>query len=68
MYFDSFSAFLSMGGYGGYVWSAFGITFLSLGILLWRSIAGGRKIMHEVKAKQLRQARIDAAKNLENTL
>jgi heme exporter protein D len=68
MHFESFSDLLAMGGYGSYVWSAFGITFLSLFILLWRSIASGKKIINDVKAKQERQARIDAAKNLENTL
>ncbi len=26
MHFDSMSAFLAMGGYAAYVWSAFGIT------------------------------------------
>ncbi len=29
--------FLSMGGYGPYVWSAYALTFLVLGGLLWQS-------------------------------
>ena len=29
MYFDSLSAAMTMGGHGGYVWSAYAITFLS---------------------------------------
>ncbi|WP_375750853.1 heme exporter protein CcmD [Vibrio sp. HN007] len=68
MHFESFSDLLAMSGYGAYVWSAFGITFLALFILLWNSISTGKKITKEIKAKQARQARIDAAKNLENTL
>jgi heme exporter protein D len=28
---------LSMGGYGGYVWSAFGFAVISMGVLLWQS-------------------------------
>ncbi|MDG3088748.1 heme exporter protein CcmD [Vibrio hannami] len=68
MHFENFSDLLAMGGYGAYVWSAFGITFLALFILLWNSVSTSKKITKEIKAKQARQARIDAAKNLENTL
>lgn len=68
MHFDSLSDFLAMGGYAGYVWSAFGITFASMMILLWVSVRRGRRLLTEVQAKVDRQARIDAAKNLENTL
>lgn len=57
-----------MGGYASYVWSAFGITFLSMLILLITSLRRGDALMKEVKAKIDRQARIDAAKNMENTL
>ncbi len=56
-----------MGGYASYVWSAFGITFLSMLILI-TSLRRGDALMKEVKAKIDRQARIDAAKNMENTL
>ncbi|MBD1556072.1 heme exporter protein CcmD [Vibrio sp. S9_S30] len=68
MYFESISDFLAMGGYASYVWGAFGITFLSMLILLFSSIKRGRNLMDEVNVKIDRQARIDAAKNLENTL
>jgi heme exporter protein D len=37
---DLVAAFLAMGGYGGYVWAAFGITAAALATLLlvsWRS-------------------------------
>lgn len=68
MYFETFSDFLAMGGYGAYVWGAFGITFLSMLILIASSMMTGKKIIQEVKNKQQRQARIEAAKNLENTL
>ncbi|MEL7287586.1 MAG: heme exporter protein CcmD [Pseudomonadota bacterium] len=47
---------------------AFGITFLSMLILLISSIRRGDALLKEVKAKIDRQARIDAAKNMENTL
>ncbi|MBE5181848.1 heme exporter protein CcmD [Vibrio parahaemolyticus] len=68
MYFESLSDFFAMGGYASYVWSAFGITFLSMLILLITSLRRGDALMKEVKAKIDRQARIDAAKNMENTL
>ncbi|RJX73810.1 heme exporter protein CcmD [Vibrio sinensis] len=68
MHFESFSDFLAMGGYAGYVWAAFGITFgVMIGILVI-SLRQGKTLMNEVVAKIDRQARIDAAKNLENTL
>ncbi|EMW0563418.1 TPA: heme exporter protein CcmD [Vibrio parahaemolyticus] len=68
MHFESLSDFFAMGGYASYVWSAFGITFLSMFILLITSLRRGDALMKEVKAKIDRQARIDAAKNMENTL
>lgn len=68
MHFDSFSDFLAMGGYSGYVWSAFGITFLSMLILLAVSMKRGKTLLQDVQAKVDRQARIDAAKHMENTL
>ena len=68
MHFDSFSDFLAMGGYSAYVWSAFGITFGAMIILLIVSIRQGNVLLDNVNAKVERQARIDAAKDLENTL
>ncbi|HHI5048042.1 TPA: heme exporter protein CcmD [Vibrio parahaemolyticus] len=68
MHFESLSDFFAMGGYASYVWSAFGITFLSMLILLITSLRRGDALMKEVKAKIDRQERIDAAKNMENTL
>ena len=68
MHFESLSDFFAMGGYASYVWSAFGITFLSMLILLITSLRRGDALLKEVKAKIDRQARIDEAKNMENTL
>ncbi len=68
MYFESLSDFFAMGGYASYVWSSFGITFLSMLIILITSLRRGDALLDEVKAKIDRQARIDAAKNMENTL
>ncbi|MEC7940770.1 MAG: heme exporter protein CcmD [Pseudomonadota bacterium] len=68
MYFESLSDFFAMGGYASYVWGAFGITFFSMIVLLVVSIRRGNQLLTEVRAKVDRQARIDAAKNMENTL
>ncbi|HDY8064464.1 heme transporter CcmD [Vibrio vulnificus] len=68
MHFESLSEFFAMGGYASYVWGAFGITFLSMLILLISSLRRSDALLNEVKAKIDRQARIDAAKNMENTL
>ncbi|PMH32898.1 heme exporter protein CcmD [Vibrio lentus] len=68
MYFESLSDFFAMGGYASYVWSAFGITFLAMIVLLIVSVRRGKQLLTEVQAKIDRQARIDAAKNMENTL
>ncbi|RLA49058.1 MAG: heme exporter protein CcmD [Gammaproteobacteria bacterium] len=40
MYFDSFDALLTMGGHGGFVWSAYLITILVMAAIL---IAPGRR-------------------------
>ncbi len=68
MHFESLSEFFAMGGYASYVWGAFGITFLAMLILLISSLRRSDALLKEVKAKMDRQARIDAAKNMENTL
>ncbi|EKF9299929.1 heme exporter protein CcmD [Vibrio cholerae] len=68
MYFDSFSDFLAMGGYAAYVWSAFGLTYLSIAMLWIVSVRRKTKLLNQVRDKLARQARIDAAKHMENTL
>ncbi|WP_448211865.1 heme exporter protein CcmD [Colwellia sp. MEBiC06753] len=37
MQFDSFAAFLDMGGYGFFVWLSFGISAALLGLLIFAS-------------------------------
>ncbi|CAM2794659.1 heme exporter protein CcmD [Vibrio rarus] len=68
MHFDSFSDFLLMGGYAFYVWAAFIITFGALGLIFFVSCLENKAALKEVNNKMARQARIDAAKNMENTL
>lgn len=68
MYFTTWSDFIAMGGYAGYVWGGFGITYLSMAILWFMSINRRNTLMKEVKNKIKRQERIEAAKHMENTL
>ncbi|MDE1514592.1 MULTISPECIES: heme exporter protein CcmD [Vibrio] len=68
MHFQSFSDFLAMGGYASYVWSAFGLTYLSMAVLWVASVRRKQQLLAEVRNKLERQARIDAAKQSENTL
>ena len=68
MYFDSLAQFFHMGGYAAYVWSAFGITSVSMLLLVWNSLRTGKQLLNDVKNRVERQARIDAAKKMENTL
>jgi heme exporter protein D len=68
MHFESLSELFLMGGYASYVWSAFGITFGALILIFVVSRKESKTVLKEVKNRMDRQARIEAAKNVENTL
>ncbi|WP_028024806.1 heme exporter protein CcmD [Enterovibrio calviensis] len=68
MHFSSFSAFLDMGGYAGYVWSAFAITFLAMFWVVFSAHLTRRKLIREIKNRVAREQRIKKAQNMENTL
>ena len=68
MHFSSLSELWAMGGYGAYVWGAVAITVITLGSLVMISRRQGKKIIKEIRNRHERQQRIDAAKNMENTL
>jgi heme exporter protein D len=68
MYFESLSDFFAMGGYAAYVWGSFAFTFFAMLALYVSSARRTGALLDAVKAKVDRQARIDAAKNMENTL
>lgn len=58
--FDSISDFFAMGGYGFYVWLAYGITFAAMGILIWQS---KREITQTLRIVQKEQAREKAVRS-----
>ncbi|ARD24199.1 Heme exporter protein D [Shewanella sp. P1-14-1] len=56
--FESFSEFLNMGGYAFYVWLSYGVTFGSLGILLFLSLRQKKKVLLEIAKKMEREDRL----------
>ncbi len=62
MQFDSWQAFINMGGYGIYVWSSFAGTFLCLGLLAleasWRrSVLAREATKQAARAERILRAR-----------
>lgn len=53
--FDSISDFFAMGGYGFYVWLAYGITFVAMGLLIWQSKREIQQTLRIVKKEQARE-------------
>lgn len=58
MQFESFNAFLHMGGYAFYVWLAYGVTLLSLGMLIFISSRKKHKVLTEIAKKMAREERL----------
>lgn len=55
MYFQSFSDVMTMGGHGGYVWSAYGISFIVVAYLVLLPLARKKRFFRD----QVRRARRD---------
>jgi len=68
MAFNSFADFIAMGGYGFYVWLAYGISFLSLIMIIFNTLVKRKKILRAVNKRIAREQRINKAKNMEGTL
>lgn len=58
MQFDSFSAFLDMGGYGFYVWLSFGVATALILALLTSSILGHKKVINTIAIRQKREEKL----------
>ncbi|MAV72997.1 MAG: heme exporter protein CcmD [Cellvibrionales bacterium TMED21] len=63
MYFDSLSAAMTMGGHGGYVWSAYAITFLVLGVVILRPILSARRLRRDIRSELARKATVSGVSN-----
>lgn len=51
MAFQSLNDFLNMGGFASYVWPAYLICALSMGMYAWNSVKHYRKTIHRLKKK-----------------
>ena len=62
MFFQSWSDFINMGGYGFYVWLSYGISLVTMIILAIQSVKGRKTVLKEVLREQQREARLNQAK------
>ncbi|GAA6184078.1 MULTISPECIES: heme exporter protein CcmD [Alteromonadaceae] len=60
--FDSWQAFWQMGGYGFYVWLAFGVSFLAVFLVVYESIWAKKQLIKAVNAQIARKKRIKQKK------
>ncbi len=76
MQFDSFSAFINMGGYGFYVWLSYGVATALLLILMFSSVTGHKHVIKNIaqrkqredKLRQVREQRQKQDKQSKSTL
>ena len=68
MAFSSLTDFLAMGGYAFYVWLAYGISLVSLVILVINTLYKKKQIFARIEQNIERKNRIDKAKNTEGIL
>jgi heme exporter protein D len=51
------SAWFAMGGYGGFIWSAYAVAFAALGGLIVLSLSARRRVRRELSARGLDKRR-----------
>jgi len=54
---------MTMGGHGGYVWSAYAITFLVLGVVILRPILSARRLRRDIRSELARKATVSGVSN-----
>ncbi|MFC0949454.1 heme exporter protein CcmD [Pasteurella multocida] len=62
MFFVTWQDFFNMGGYGFYVWLAYGISLLAIVVLIVQSVKERKAILRDVLREQQRQARLQKNK------
>ncbi|MGL1959521.1 MAG: heme exporter protein CcmD [Colwellia sp.] len=62
MQFDSFSAFINMGGYGFYVWLSFGISAALLMALIFSSSLGHKQVIKNIALRHKREDKLRQAR------
>ncbi len=68
MQFNSLNDFLAMGGYGFYVWLAFGVSALAMLAIIVDSVIKRNAIIKSVARQSTRQQRRQAAKEVTERL
>ncbi|WP_088330208.1 heme exporter protein CcmD [Lacimicrobium sp. SS2-24] len=63
MQFESWSEFWAMGGYGFFVWLAFGVSLLALIGLILQSRLARKQVLRTILQEQQRQKRIQASRS-----
>ena len=58
MAFDSWQEVVWMGGYGFYVWLAFGVTLLALAVLVLNGLFTRKKLVQLAQQQQQRKQRL----------
>jgi heme exporter protein D len=58
MQFDSFSAFIDMGGYGFYVWLSYGVATALLLILILSSVTGHKQVIKNIAQRKQREDKL----------
>mgnify|MGYP003384268058 CR=1 FL=1 len=58
MQFDSFSAFIEMGGYGFYVWLSFGVSAVLILALIISSMIGHKQVIKNIALRQQREDKL----------
>lgn len=58
MFFQSWSDFLNMGGYGFYVWLSYGISLAAIIALIAQSVRQRKTVLRSVLREQQREARL----------
>lgn len=61
MFFESWSDFINMGGYGFYVWLSYGISLLAFVILTVQSVKMRKTLLRSVLQEQQREERLQQA-------
>lgn len=56
MYFENMAAVWHMEGHGVFVWSAYGITFMVIGLMLALPLLRGRRLARAIHADERRRA------------
>lgn len=68
MFFNSWSDFLNMGGYGFYIWLSYGLSLLIITGLIVQSLRGKQSVFTEIRKEKQRITRMQKMRSKGNNL